>query len=80
MYNQIYLTLSNKEKEILFSLCNHEKISDVLDELNISNSYFQVYKRNLSKRGIINTSSRGKITFSLLRFKEFLLFKKELEE
>lgn len=79
VYNQIYSFLSQKEKEILFSMCKHENIKDILEDLKLTNSYFQVYKRNLSRRGLIGVSTYGKISFALPRFKEFLMFKKEFD-
>lgn len=79
VYNQIYLSLSKKEKEILFAMCEYDDIGELLTYLKVGNPYFQVYKRNLFRRGLINTSTYGKVYFTLPRFKEFLKFKKELE-
>lgn len=80
VYGKIWSQLSDKDKTICFSMCESNKVSDIVDKANLNNSALQVYKKRLEKQGIIDTSSRGKITFTLPRFKEFVEFQKKLLE
>jgi len=79
VYSIIWESLSDKERIILISIAKTDgKIKDILLEADISNSALQVYKKRLSNNGIINSNTRGVITFNLPRFKDFVLFQNEL--
>ena len=79
-YSLIWESLSNNEKSILLSASISNKISDIIIGSKLSNSSIQVYKKALEKAGLIDSSSRGEINFTLPRFKEFVQFKKKLLE
>lgn len=79
VYSKIWSGLSQKEKEILYSMTNNNSISSLIKDTKLNNSALQVYKNRLSKQGLIDTSKRGEINFSLPRFKEFVQFRKLLE-
>ena len=53
---------------------------NIISLLNINNSKFQVYRRRLIDIGVIDGSSRGSLSFALLRFKEYVAFQKAVEE
>ena len=78
VYGKIWSQLSDKDKDLCYSICESNKVSDILTKTNLNNSTLQVYKKRLEKQGIIDTSTRGKITFVLPRFKEFVEFQKKL--
>lgn len=80
-YSMIWDALSNSEKIILYAIVDTQgKISEVIKNSGFNNSYIQVYKKKLTKKGIIEDSTRGRMVFCLPRFKEFVEFQKKLEE
>lgn len=80
VYGKIWSSLSEKEKDILKEMVDKNDVKDIIKDLNITNSALQVYKKRLSKQGLIDIKTRGKITFSLPRFKEFVNFQIELDK
>ncbi len=80
VYSFIWKTLSKKDKEILYAIADgNRKVDDILKSTNMTNSALQVYKNRLSKAGLVDVQTRGQITLSLPRFKEYILMKKEFE-
>jgi len=80
-YSLIWKELSTNEKNILKAVSKTDgNIKNIIAEANITNSALQVYKTALYKKGIIDTSLRGKIGFNLPRFKEFVDFQIQFEE
>ncbi len=61
-------------------LCKIAKNKELIEITGYSNSMIQVYKKRMFLVGIIDDSTRGKMDFSLPRFKEFVDFQKLLEE
>ena len=78
VYAKIWSNLSNRDKDLCYAISKSANISDILICAKLNNSSLQVYKKRLEKQGIINTETRGKITFVLPRFKEFVDFQKKL--
>ena len=81
-YSKIFSELTPKEKQIVLSVANGASLnSEIIDEVGIKPNSLAVYKQTLFKKGIIDISERGKMSFALPRFKEFVLFQyKTLEE
>ena len=74
-YMKIYSELTKKEKEIVTLIANGiNNNQDLLSKMQIKNNYLSTYKQTLYKKGIIDISERGKISFILPRFKEFVIF------
>ncbi len=81
VYSLIWNNLSKKDKTLLIAVAEgHTEVNDILSYLGINNSTLQVYKTRLAKAGLIDIKSRGIITLSLPRLKEFILMKREFEE
>lgn len=78
VYAKVWITLTNKEKDICYSICKSNKVADILNDAKINNSTLQVYKKKMEKKGLIDIDTRGEIYFSLPRFKEFVEFQKSL--
>ena len=79
-YSLIWNSLSTNEKKVLFAMANtNSTVKEIINESGLNNSSIQVYKKQLSKKGIVDDSARGKITFALPRFKEFVQFQYRLE-
>lgn len=81
--NSYYLSweqLTAKEKEFLIAMSETKTQKELLKSLNISNGQLQVYKRRLIDKGLIVSLSRGNIDYALPRFKQFVLFEKQLAD
>ena len=80
-YRIIWSELSNEEKRCLFCISSGASSNrDLMEKLNISKGALSIYKNKLSKEGLIDTSIRGKVSFSLPRFGEFITLTKKLED
>lgn len=80
-YSLIWDSLSNSEKKILFSIVKTRgTINEIIIDSGFNNSYIQVYKKKLIKKGILEDGIRGKLIFSLPRFQEFVEFQRKIEE
>lgn len=77
-YSTIYNELTDKEKEILLTSLDDPSNEYIIKTINISKSQLSTYKNILNKKGIIENNSNS-IVFSLPRFKECLMFIKEIE-
>ncbi|MBO4541236.1 MAG: winged helix-turn-helix transcriptional regulator, partial [Bacilli bacterium] len=78
-YEIIWSECSQKEKEILFLIANGKtQNQEIQDALGISKGYLATYKDRLKKDGLIDVSSRGKNSFALPRFQQFVLLKQSL--
>lgn len=73
VYNKIWSELSPKDKRFAIAVAqsNHTTES-IMKLLGMKKNEFSVYRSRLIKKGIINGKIRGKIEFSLPRFKEFI--------
>ncbi len=74
-YDKIYSELSNKDKEILYALSKTKsnKISELMESLNMDNNHFNPYRKRLINKGIVISKERGKLSFVLPLFKEYIL-------
>lgn len=79
-YSLTWEKLSCKEKEILYALADDLSQKEILEKLNLSNGNFQNYKKKLIEKGIVISKERGKLEFTLPRFKEFVKLEKALNE
>lgn len=77
IYSKIYSEMTEREKDIIKAASVSESMSnvDIENRLGIKQNSLSVYKKRLNNKGIISLNERGKISFSLPRFKEFLQFK-----
>ncbi|MBQ6784132.1 MAG: ATP-binding protein [Acholeplasmatales bacterium] len=79
-YSLIWNSLSKNEKIILFSMINtNSSIKEIIEKTGLTNSAIQVYKKQLVRKGLVDDSTRGKLTFVLPRFNEFVTFQYKLE-
>ncbi len=82
VYAKIWSSLPKGQKSICYAISSSEtkEIKELIEITGYSNSMIQVYKKRMFLVGIIDDSTRGKMDFSLPRFKEFVDFQKLLEE
>lgn len=74
-YSKIYSELTALEKEIVNAIAKGNNSNEqIMKEVKIKSNVLMLYKKALSKKGVIDISKRGESYFSLPRFKEFVLF------
>ena len=74
-YRKIYSELTNREREII-SLVASGKVSnaEIKEALQMKDGSLSTYKSILSKKGLLDISTRGTVEFMLPRFGEFVRF------
>lgn len=65
VYDKIWEGLSEKEKNIIIKINNNEKLEMKPNEIS-------VYRDRLIKYGVLVSKQRGKLSFALPRFKEYI--------
>ncbi|MCR5331806.1 MAG: ATP-binding protein [Lachnospiraceae bacterium] len=74
-YQAIWEHLTEKEKLVVRAISHSTTMSvrEIRSALQMESNQFSPYRENLSENGLINTDTYGKISFSLPRFKEFVI-------
>ena len=77
VYEKIWSELSAKDREILYLLANHPsgKVMELREMLNLKPNEFGPYRDRLIRKGLIDGSVRGQISFALPFFSEYVLDK-----
>lgn len=79
-YEFIYSELTETDEKILHAIANGTSSNQkIMDELKVSKGNLAIYKKKLTRDGILDTSIRGKSEFALPRFEEFLKQKELIE-
>lgn len=74
VYEKIWMELSGKEKEVVNAIASgNTTIKDIREAVHISSSDMSSYRNRLDKKGIVDTTTRGKLSFTLPRFGEIIL-------
>lgn len=75
VYEKIWSELSEKDREvisIMIEMAEKIKVKDLRERLNVDSSKFSHYRDRLKRKGIVDLSEYGYISFSLPYFKEFI--------
>ena len=72
VYDRMWDNIPEKERTVLENMTKNEKIEAIIEDCHISDKEFSVYRDRLIKRGIVIAKERGKLTYALPRFKEYL--------
>lgn len=77
----MYRELTEKEKAILMNMAKEGEgdVAKLKENLSMSSQYVNVYRNRLIKKGILHSPSRGKLSFALPRFREYLEYQEEYE-
>ena len=77
VYDKIWAELSDKDKLFLSSLSDEKETSfmDIQNKTGMDKKTASVYRDRLIKRGIIGSSTYGKVSLKLPRFYEFIQIK-----
>ncbi len=81
-YKAIWDRLTGNEKKVILAMAhsNTMQIKDIRERAGMESNQFAPYRENLKENGLINTGTYGKITFTLPRFREFVLRMEEYME
>lgn len=72
VYDKLWEGLSPKEADILIYLNETEDIKEIVENHKIDNKTLSVYRDRLIKYGVLTSKQRGKLSFALPRFKEYI--------
>lgn len=75
VYEKIWSELSRKDKEVVAAMCDapSTKVETIRNRLKMSSNSFSTYRKRLTKKGIIQSPDYGWLSFTLPRFREFIL-------
>lgn len=73
VYNKIWSELSEKDRCVVIAIAKSDNTTESVRKMaDMKKNEFSVYRDRLIKKGIVNGKERGKISFVLPRFKEFV--------
>lgn len=74
VYEKIWSELSKKDKEVLAAMCfaPSTKVETIRSRVKMTSNSFSTYRKRLTKKGIIQSSEYGWLSFTLPRFREFI--------
>lgn len=74
VYEKIWSEMSEADKKVAgaISRASSSKVADIRQQIGIDSNKFNIYRKRLLKKGIIQISSYGHIKFMLPRFSEFV--------
>ncbi len=75
VYEKLWSELSNKDREIVICMAEtcKESVIDIREHLSMDSNEFSKYRLRLVRKGIVDGSTRGRLTFTLPLFREFIL-------
>ena len=80
-YEIIWSELTNSEKNLLLAIAEGLYANqEIMDKLNISKGNLAILKKKLIDEGLIVSTNRGKVDFSLPRFDSFIRMQQMIEE
>lgn len=72
VYDKLWENLSPNESEILKCVCETGDTKTIIERLQMDRKVFSVYKGRLTKYGILEENKKGKVSFALPRFEEYI--------
>lgn len=75
VYSKIWSELSEQDKKISakMAVCRETKVKKIREQLGMKSELFSVYRDRLKRKGILDTSTYGEVSFVLPRFEEFIM-------
>lgn len=75
VYGKIWSELSELDRKILIemSVSGETKVKNIRNSIGMKSELFSVYRERLKRKGILDTSKYGEVSFALPRFAEFVL-------
>lgn len=77
VYSKIWSELSELDRKILLamSMSGETKVKNIRESIGMKSELFSVYRDRLKRKGVLDTSKYGKVSFILPRFAEFVLIR-----
>ncbi len=74
VYSKIWSELSETDKQIVavMAATGKTKVGEIREEVAMKPEKFSVYRERLKRKGVIDTSRYGAVTFALPRFDVFV--------
>ncbi len=74
VYSKIWSELSERDRSVLIYMAKsgRTEVKNIRDNTELSSSAFSVYRDRLKKKGILDTSQYGHLSFILPRFENFV--------
>lgn len=81
VYEKIFFDLPDNEQKIVNALADLDvgKVSEIMKAVKMKKESFSQYRDKLLKKGIISSNRWGEVSFTLPRFKEFILANREFD-
>lgn len=75
VYDKIWSELSPKDRILVHAIAESESgaVTDIMQKAGFSRQEFPPYRKRLIRKGIVEAPQRGKLTFSLPLFKEYVM-------
>ena len=82
VYEKIWSELSPKDKKVLCAMADTPvtAVKDLREKIGMKPEEFSVYRERLKRKGIIETSQYGKVSFFLPRFEVFIKKQEDIYE
>lgn len=77
VYDKIWSELSELDKKILIHMSEsgETKVKNIRNSIEMKSELFSVYRDRLKRKGVLDTSKYGEVSFALPRFAEFVLMR-----
>ncbi len=74
VYSKIWSELSELDKQVLAELADGQenRVKNIREKLQMNSGLFSVYRDRLKRKGVVDTSEYGKLSFALPRFEEYV--------
>lgn len=75
VYDKIWSELSGLDRRILaeMSISGETRVKMIREKLDMKSELFSVYRERLKRKGVLDTSKYGEVSFILPRFAEFVI-------
>ena len=75
VYEKLWTELSKKDKDIVICMAQTkaESVLEIRENLHMNSNEFSKYRLRLIRKGIVDGNTRGKLSFTLPMFREFIL-------
>lgn len=77
IYGKIWSELSELDRKILVEMAvnREKKVKKIRDGMGLKSEQFAVYRERLKRKGVLDTSKYGEVSFILPRFAEFVMMR-----
>lgn len=77
VYGKIWSELSELDRKILVEMAanREKKVKKIRDGMGLKSEQFAVYRERLKRKGVLDTSKYGEVSFILPRFAEFVMMR-----